>query len=127
MLRRVGTGWMDGRLSLPAGALEAGETLREAAAREVKEEVGANVRSTDLRLAHTLHSRTDGSDWTGHFFIAERWHGELKICEPEKHAELRWELLSEVPPDAVPYVHQALKAIDRGEAYSEYGWTPRGA
>ena len=43
LMRRVATGWMDGLLSLPAGALEAGETLRAAAAREAAEEVGVTI------------------------------------------------------------------------------------
>ncbi len=122
MLRRVATGWLDGQVSLPAGALEAGETLRQAAAREAKEEIGVQVLPSDLRHAHTVHSSTDGSDWTGHFFIADAWAGEPRICEPDKHDDLRWESLAGLPINTIPYVRQALIAIGQAESYSEFGW-----
>ena len=122
MLRRMATGWLDGQMSLPAGTLDPGETLRQAAAREAKEEVGVEVLLTDLRYAHTVHSSTEGQDWTGHFFVAHVWSGEPRICETDKHADLRWESLDRLPAETVPYVHQALIAIRQSEPYSEFGW-----
>lgn len=109
-------------MSLPAGALEMGETLREAAVREAKEEVGVEVLPSDLRHAHTIHSSTDGRDWTGHFFVADAWTGEPGIREPDKHGDLRWEPLDCLPADTVPYVRQALIAIGEADSYSEFGW-----
>jgi 8-oxo-dGTP diphosphatase len=122
MLRRMATGWLDGQMSLPAGTLEPGETLRQAAAREVKEEVGVEVLLSDLRYAHTVHSSTGGQDWTGHFFVTDLWSGEPRICEAGKHSDLRWENFDGLPADTVPYVHQALTAISQSEPYSEFGW-----
>ena len=43
-LRRSATGWMDGRVSLPAGRHEGGETLVSAAIRETREEVALDLR-----------------------------------------------------------------------------------
>jgi 8-oxo-dGTP pyrophosphatase MutT (NUDIX family) len=122
LLRRSGTGWMDGQFSLPAGALEAGETIRAAAIREVREEVGVEIEPGSLHHAHVLHSLTEGADWLGHFFVARRWTGEPRICEPAKHSEILWTVLARLPDDLIPYVRQALGAITRGEVYSEYGW-----
>ncbi len=122
LLRRVGTGWMDGYFSLPAGTLEADETIRSAAAREAKEEIGIDLDPADLRHSHVLHSLTEGNDWAGHFFVAAKWSGEPRICEPDKHGELRWFALDQLPADIIPYVRQALIAISRDEPYSEFGW-----
>jgi len=69
MLRRIGTGWMDGSFSIPAGALESGETIRMAAVREAHEEVGVRINPHDLVYVHTLHSLTAGNDWVGRPFL----------------------------------------------------------
>lgn len=122
LLRRISTGWMDGCFSLPAGGLESGETIRAAAVREAREEVGVRIDPAALRYVHTLHSVTEGRDWVGHFFAATNWHGTPVVCEPEKHADLIWRPISDLPTNTIPYVRQALLSLDRGLGYSEYGW-----
>lgn len=122
MLRRKGTGWMDGSFSIPAGGLEAGETLRAAAIREAREEIGVRIAPDDLHHVHTLHSRTGGAAWSGHFFRATRWEGVPVLCEPDKHDDLRWQPIAALPPATIPYVRQAIQAVAAGTAYSEYGW-----
>jgi len=114
---------MDGLLSLPAGGVEDGEDLVSAAVREAREEVGVTLRSGQLRLVHTLHARTRGEAWTGHFFLADTWEGTPTVGEPDKHADLRWVPLEAIPDDFVPYVRVALTALCQGSAYSAYGWT----
>lgn len=122
MLRRKTTGWMDGSFSIPAGGLEAGETIRLAAAREAYEEIGITIVPETLQPVHTLHSLTAGNQWLGHFFRAEEWIGTPTLCEPDKHADLEWRTLDNLPETTIPYVRQALLCSARGELYSEYGW-----
>ncbi len=122
LLQRKATGWMDGQYSLPAGALDAGETLREAAIREALEEVGIVVDASDAVHVHMLHCKTGADVWTGHFFLVNHWQGEPKICEPDKHADVMWCDMSALPENLIPYVRQALQQIALGKAYSEYGW-----
>lgn len=121
-LRRVATGWMDGHFSVPAGAVEEGESLLAAALREAQEEVGVVIEVADLRYAHTLHCRTRGEGWVGHFFVAERWQGTPMLGEPEKHGDLHWASFQALPEPFVPYVRNALLGIAAGETYSEYGY-----
>ncbi len=123
LLRRTGTGWMDKSFSLPAGGLEVGETIAAAACREAKEEVGVEIALPSLRYVHALHSLTEGSDWVGHFFVATDWSGIPRICEPEKHADLTWRSIRDLPTETIPYVRQALVCIDRDIPYSEFGWS----
>lgn len=75
LLRRTGTGWMDGLFSQPAGGLEADETIVSAAIREADEEVGVRIAPSSLRYVHALHSLTEGMDWMGHVFVATEWSG----------------------------------------------------
>jgi 8-oxo-dGTP diphosphatase len=121
-LQRTGTGWRDGSYSVPAGALEAGETLLTAAIREAREEVGVIVQADDLRLVHTMHCRTGGNEWLGHFFVTDTWTGEPVLLEPDKHGNLTWATPLEAPGPLLPYVRQALEAISHDQSYSEFGW-----
>jgi 8-oxo-dGTP diphosphatase len=120
-LKRINTGWMDGFYSLPAGGVEEGETLLEAAQREAFEEIGVQIKSRDLRLVHTLHCKTRGEGWIGHLFATDRWEGIPTICEPEKHGDLCWFSFRDIPKEFVPYVRTALIALTNGETFSSYG------
>ena len=121
-LQRTGTGWKDGFYSVPAGALEFGETLASAAIREAREEVGVELQASQLRLVHTMHCRTEGNEWLGHFFMTESWRGEASLLEPDKHNNLTWALPLEAPSPLLGYVRQALEAIVCNQSYSEFGW-----
>ncbi|MGR4050629.1 NUDIX hydrolase [Kosakonia cowanii] len=125
MLRRSQTGWMDGCYSLPAGGLELGETLAAAAARELREETGVKASAGDMQLAHTMHVWSEDRSWLGHYFICRQWHGTPSLAEPEKHSEMGWHNLAALPEQTIPYVRQALGAINAGQPYSEYGWESR--
>jgi 8-oxo-dGTP diphosphatase len=103
LLRRKGTGWMDGSFSLPAGGLDADETIAFAASREVEEEIGVRIMPSDLQYAHTLHSLTEGSGWVGHFFTSTEWSGIPRLCEPDKHSDLIWRSIHDLPGETIPY------------------------
>jgi len=122
MLKRTGTGWMDGWYSLPAGGLEENETLATAAAREAKEESCVLIAPQDLRLSHSMHVRTEDRSWMGHFFTCTRWEGEPHIAEPDKHGDMHWQAIADLPQNTIPYVRQAVQQIIAGQPYSEYGW-----
>ena len=122
MLKRSGTGWMDGQYSLPAGGLEKGETLSIAAVRELWEETGVLISSENLEHAHTMHVWTDDRSWIGHFFSCNVWTGSPILAEPDKHSEVAWKSRNQLPEDTVPYVRKAIEAINRQQSYSEYGW-----
>src|SRR5665647_2683547 len=81
---RQNTGFMDGHWAAAiAGHVEAGESVVDAAVREAREEVGADVPASALTPLTTLH-RTDGSgdpvEQRVDFFYACRfWLGEPEI------------------------------------------------
>jgi 8-oxo-dGTP pyrophosphatase MutT (NUDIX family) len=113
---------MDGSFSIPAGGLEAGETIGAAAIREAYEEVGVRIAQDDLHYVHTLHSKTEGQAWLGHFFQATVWEGTPTLRELDKHGDLQWRSISALPSETIPYVRQAILATAAQEPYSEYGW-----
>ncbi|WP_310619780.1 NUDIX hydrolase [Flexibacterium corallicola] len=121
-LKRSHTGWMDGFYSLPAGAVEGGEPLRQAAAREAFEEVGITIVPDDLRLRHVIHCLTEGNEWMGCFFEATRWQGSPYLAEPHKHSSLEWHPIDFPPKNTLPYVRQAMGHIQGARAYSQFGW-----
>ena len=83
---------MAGRYSLPGGLVEPGETLAEAALRELREEVGVEAQMIGF-LAHTEVIQRDEQSRVKHHFVicahAARWLSG----EPQASADaldVRW-------------------------------------
>jgi len=55
VLRRFNTGYADGQYSVPAGHLDGGETVMEAAAREAEEEVGVKLDQLEMVFSTVMH------------------------------------------------------------------------
>jgi 8-oxo-dGTP pyrophosphatase MutT (NUDIX family) len=113
---RRGTGYRDGHWALPAGHVEPGEAVDEAAAREAREEVG--VEPQDLRPLTAMH-RFDPhgpavEQRVDVFFEATRWAGTPTIREPDKAADLRWFPLTALPEPVVPHERSVLDALASG-------------
>lgn len=104
-----------GEWSIPGGLLELGETLRQGAEREAREETGLVVRATELlgvfeRLVPDADKRT-----RYHYvlidFLCEAISGELKASGDADDA--RWFSLEEIkglrlPEDTAGVIHAAL-------------------
>jgi 8-oxo-dGTP diphosphatase len=120
LLRRAGTGYMDGKLGLPSGHVEGNEPADAALAREAQEEIGVDIALKDLKLMHTMHRRAEEGEfeYIDMFFAAETWQGEPVNKEPHKCSELVWADPANLPEDMVPGVGVALERIAGGEPYS---------
>ena len=127
---RKNTGFYDGYWGLPAGKLEYHETFRTGAVREALEEAGVKIKEDDLEFAHVAyrHSLDEGGvknnfmHWVDIYFEAESWEGEPYNAEAEKAEKLEWLDFNNLPDNILPAQLDALKAIHRGEKYSENGW-----
>ena len=81
-----------GAWSIPGGVLELGETLRQAAVREVQEETCLTVETADLLGVYDRVLRDDAGDTLYHFvlvdFLCRRISGNLQAAGDA--AEVRW-------------------------------------
>jgi ADP-ribose pyrophosphatase YjhB (NUDIX family) len=102
-----------GLYSLPGGVVEIGETLAEAAARELMEEVAVAAEPVGLCSARDIIVRDDQDRIARHFVVvtyAARWLSGDGTLSPEA-ADIRWVRLDEAR--ALPTtdgLHQALAA-----------------
>lgn len=121
LLRRFHTGFEDGNYSVPAGHLDGGETVREAAIREALEEIGVRIDLKDISFATVMHRRSN--DERVDFFVhIKNWEGEPFNAEPEKCDELGWYDLNAMPENTIPYVRKAIGNYLEKIPFEEFGW-----
>ncbi len=106
---------------LPAGHIEQGETARDAAIREAKEELDINIAPSDIKCVHitsNLASRTESFDF---YFEVSKYSGTMRNCESGKCVEMRYFTLDEVATlkNVISPTRISLAALQRGEIYSE--------
>ena len=121
LLRRFNTGYEDGKYSVPAGHLEAHETLIQGLRREVREEIGIVLDSGNISLVHIMH-RKHLDERIDYFFTAEKWTGTPKNMEPEKCDDLKWFDIDTLAPNTIPYIRTAIRNFKKNILYSEFGW-----
>ncbi len=112
-----GGGWW----VLPAGHIEQGETATDAVIREAKEELDIDVLPEDIEFAHVvsnLASKTESFDF---FFIINKYSGELRNCEGDKCAEMRFVSPDELKElkNIVTVTGLVFNAMRDGKKYSE--------
>ena len=121
LIRRANTGFGDGLYSVPAGHVDDGELIADAAAREAKEEAGIMVDRSSLVFAHMVHVRKLTPELTDRmqvFFVCMSWEGEPQNLEPEKCDHADWFPISALPTNMVRYVAQALEGFPSGVYFS---------
>ncbi len=115
---RRGTGYMDEHWATMAGHVEPGESVHEAAARELSEEAGVRVRVEDLVPVTMLHRYEVGGAQVEQrcdvFFEARAWTGEPRIMEPAKCAAMEWFQLDALPSPVVPHELLVLEGLRPG-------------
>ena len=122
LLRRFNTGYEDGKYSVPAGHLEGNEEVIAAMIREAREEAGIEIVPEDIRVVGVMH-RNASDERIDFFLAAERWRGEIRICEPERCDELAWYPMTRLPENMVSYVRRALDNYCAGRWFDSFGWT----
>ena len=121
LLRRRNTGYEDGNYSVPAGHLDGGEQVIQAAIREVREEVGIEITPEDLDVVGIMHRQAE-DERIDFFIVARRWDGEPRNCEPDKCDQLYWVDIDKLPGNVIPYVRRALENYQVGRWFDSFGW-----
>ena len=98
----------EGGFSLPAGAIEPGETPGEALVREVWEETGLHVVPTRVlgtfggKQYRTLYPNGDQAEYTVILFACAIVAGELRCVDGESRS-LKFYTVSDIPPLLTEY------------------------
>ena len=83
-LKRAHTGKGDGFYMFPSGHVDEGEAVLHAAVRELKEELGIDVKEDDLEFKLVEPIKTHIT----FFFYVKKFEGSLQNMEPNKHSEM---------------------------------------
>lgn len=111
-----------GNYSLVGGCMESGETVKQAAIREVKEEVNLDVKEEDLQIVSTLHRLCPPPDnWQSIEFVmvADRFSGSADLMENDVCGDLRWFPLNQLPQNISAYAKQAIDNYINKVEFSE--------
>lgn len=120
--KRKNTGYMDNMYDACAsGHLDPNETILKAVKREALEEIGINIEEKDLELVLTYHAseEANGIEYLRFYFVAKKYSGELKICEPNKCSELIWCDIDNLPINTIWHFKNAVNTYSKGNNYCE--------
>ena len=116
-----------GSWDLPVGKNEPGEPITATAIRELKEETGLLVRPDALQIAHIIHCARGVEAPNGFLtvvFAAHEWHGAPANKEPDRHSQVIWVSIEDIPDDFVSTTATALMSYLKGgpPLISTDGW-----
>jgi len=123
LARRFNADFGNGLYHLVGGKVEQGETARHAVSREVLEETGLDILEDQFTLVHTLHRKGTATELIVLCFAADvsSVHAPRNM-EPDKHDDMRFFLVDQLPENMIPAHHQILQCIQQNILYSEHGW-----
>lgn len=120
--RRKNTGYEDGKWDIAgSGHVDEGETAKMAVIRECAEELGIDVKISDLSFAHLSHrvSNKFGRTYYDIYFIVNNHEGTPKIMESNKCSELKWFKINDLPNDIIDIRKIVLDNYRNNIQYSE--------
>ncbi|MFH1832026.1 MAG: NUDIX domain-containing protein [bacterium] len=121
--KRINTGWGNGFFAVPSGHLDSGETVLQAAVRLGKEILNVKIKTEDISMVHVLYFKGyDGLEHAAFTVNVNAWEGEFCNQEPDKHEDVIWFPVAQIPEKTLPRHKIILKDIDNNIFYGEDGW-----
>lgn len=117
--RRQGTKLWPGFLALPAGHVDEGEDVYEAAIREAREELSITITKDDIIDTFAVNRKNKSlPPYFDVYFELKSYQGEISINEPEKCSELVWADINDMPEDMIDFEATAIKNNIKGIKFS---------
>jgi 8-oxo-dGTP diphosphatase len=99
-----------GEWSRPGGTVEFGEKVEDALIREIQEELNIGIEIIKF-LEYTDNILIESGvkkHWLALGFLARIKSGKLQNLEPEKHIEMKWFSLDNLPHDLTQYTRNSI-------------------
>ncbi|MFA6307914.1 MAG: NUDIX domain-containing protein [Patescibacteria group bacterium] len=122
LLKRKNTKVFDNMWSVPSGRLNSGEGILKAIIREIKEEVGVDIKVEDLSEPLFMHHKDERGERVYVFFICHNWQGEPENLEKDKCEKIEWFNIEHFPKDLLPHIKEAWLQMQNKKIYIEYGF-----
>ena len=110
----------EGEYAGVGGHMENGESINDTAVRELKEEIGDEIKIKNLRLLCTSNIRKYSPKHYVDFGMAADWvSGEAKIMEPDKIEGWGWYPINDLPEPVFEFVRIYIESLRTGQQFFE--------
>ncbi len=121
LIKRMNTEYEEGKYAFPCGHVEEEESLKLAMVREVKEEVGIDIKKEDLKFLTAIFKKAD-KKYVNFFFLCNQYEGEAKNGEPNKCEEVTWFDLDNLPTNMAKMEKRMIDNYKNHITLDEFGW-----
>ncbi|WP_085829344.1 NUDIX domain-containing protein [Clostridium massiliodielmoense] len=97
--------------SIPGGKVEMFETLEDAIKREIKEEVNLDIEIVKLLTVTNHIIVKENTHWVAPTFLVKIINGQVKNVEPQKHRDLRWFSINNLPQNITITTENAISNL----------------
>jgi ADP-ribose pyrophosphatase YjhB (NUDIX family) len=97
--------------SIVGGKVDAMEPAVDAARREAEEETGLTFGRIDFLCVAEVILPQENQHWVSLIYLTEEIFGEPRLVEPDKHADLRFFGLDELPQPLSRFAEQAFAQL----------------
>lgn len=99
--------------AIPGGKVELFETLEQTIEREMLEELGVRVKVTKFLCNIEDIRKEDDAHWIMPVYETKIIEGEVKNMEPEKHRDLKWFAMNEIPENISYMTKMIIEKIQK--------------
>lgn len=111
LLERQNTWFEKGKYLPPGGIVDTNEEPASAAARELFEETGLFVDKKDLVLVHNYQNEVNNRLFDNYHFISRICSGVATNKESDRHSNIGWFKLADLPDNTSQIVHDTLNKL----------------